>query len=166
MKCPKCGYTSFESNNSCAKCGNELSDFREAYGLAPLVLPARLRASMAAEMAGADDDEENSPAESSNDMFSFDLPNHAEPVAPQPANDPFAYSEPAAPHDPFSELLETTSAAPAQKAAGGAGMEPDSFSWDETPVPQAAGAKPKSASATNVDDDFSSLFGEVDNSNK
>lgn len=39
MKCPKCGYNSFEYLDSCKKCGNDLSTFKEAHGIRPIVIP-------------------------------------------------------------------------------------------------------------------------------
>lgn len=180
MKCPKCGYTSFETSDSCRKCSNDLSAFRQAHGLTAIVLPASLRASMAQSLGGSAAAEQ--PAhETGGDMFSFDLPQHEEPAAPAAPSDPFAFvtqpgaggstfdTPPAAAHDPFAELLETTPAAPKSTAApaaaetSGQGFELNSFSWDETPEPAGAGASAQQAAPKKVDDDFSSLFGDLGN---
>lgn len=181
MKCPKCGYTSFETSDSCRKCSNDLSAFRQAHGLTPIVLPATLRASMAKSLGGSVS-EEQPTHEPSGDMFTFDLPHHEEPTAPATPSDPFAFvTQPAATgagisfdtpaaasHDPFAELLETTpvapksaAAAPAAQEEGGQGFELNSFSWDDTPEPTAAGATPQQATPKKTDDDFSSLFGDL-----
>lgn len=176
MKCPKCGYTSFESNDSCGKCGNDLTDFREAHGLTPIVLPEKLRTVMAAELAEEDDEEGATSQESSNDMFSFELPKHEEATAQAATNDPFDFSSspqpaqpPVASDDPFAALLESNqspaaSAQPKPKPA--AGGEFNSFSWDDTPVPSAPGAGPQSPKPNNPSDDFSSLFGDLDSPKK
>ena len=175
MKCPKCGYNSFEASNNCRRCSNDLSAFRETHGLTPIVLPAALRASMASQL-GSTAVEEHPAHEAGGDMFTFDLPQHDEPSAPAAPSNPFAFAAPAAgnspagpaaAHDPFAELLETTpmaqkSAEPAAAPEGGAqGFELNSFSWDDTPEPPAAGAEAPPAAPKKVDDDFSSLFGDL-----
>jgi hypothetical protein len=43
MKCPKCGYNSFEFLDNCKKCGSGLGSFKESFGLrgiAPSLKPA------------------------------------------------------------------------------------------------------------------------------
>lgn len=182
MKCPKCGYTSFESYDACKKCSADLTEFKQTHGLTAVVLPASVRAQMSAELSGgqlggdAGDD-------TGNDMFSFELPTEqATPAAVQPAsNDPFAFTDaPAAPafsfdspaatpqEDPFAALLETTQQQPAASAAAPAaaqGFELNSFSWDDTPEPGKPGEGPKEA-AKSSDDDFNSLFGDLGGSEK
>ncbi len=37
MKCPKCGYNSFEGIDSCKRCGRDLTEFSHRYGLRPVV---------------------------------------------------------------------------------------------------------------------------------
>lgn len=39
MKCPKCGFNSFEYLDSCKKCGNDLAAFKMSLGLQPVVMP-------------------------------------------------------------------------------------------------------------------------------
>jgi hypothetical protein len=48
MKCPKCGFNSFESLDSCKKCGNNLVNFKQAHGVLALVLPTSAAAETAA----------------------------------------------------------------------------------------------------------------------
>ena len=38
MKCPKCGFNSFEFLDNCKKCGNDLIAFKESHGIRPIVL--------------------------------------------------------------------------------------------------------------------------------
>lgn len=39
MKCPKCGFNSFEYLDSCKKCGNDLAAFKMSLGIQPVVMP-------------------------------------------------------------------------------------------------------------------------------
>jgi uncharacterized RDD family membrane protein YckC len=41
MKCPKCGYTSFDYLDSCKKCHHALGEFKAKYGLRSLLFPNR-----------------------------------------------------------------------------------------------------------------------------
>ncbi len=41
MKCPKCGYNSFDHLESCKKCGKELTEFRSRFNLRSLIFPAK-----------------------------------------------------------------------------------------------------------------------------
>lgn len=38
MKCPKCGYNSFEFLDSCKKCNSDLRSYKESRGIKPLIL--------------------------------------------------------------------------------------------------------------------------------
>ena len=38
MKCPKCGYNSFEFHDSCKKCNHDLTSFKETQGIRPVFL--------------------------------------------------------------------------------------------------------------------------------
>ncbi len=174
MKCPKCGFTGFESNDSCSKCGNDLQDFREAYNLTPLVMPASLRATLAAQYEDGATEEETTSQESGNDMFSFELPHHDTPAAADTAKDPFDFSTPppaapAAPanDDPFAELLEAHKPEPIKQYGpqGGDGNELNNFSWDETPTPSSPGVS-AAGQPQKPGDDFESLFGDLDGGKK
>lgn len=48
MKCPKCGYTSFDYLDSCKKCNNALGEFKTKYGLRSLLFPNRTQQTSAA----------------------------------------------------------------------------------------------------------------------
>lgn len=48
MKCPKCGYTSFDHLDSCKKCGKDLVEFKERYGIRSILFPGAMSASQAA----------------------------------------------------------------------------------------------------------------------
>lgn len=184
MKCPKCGYTSFESYDACKKCSADLIAFKQTHGLTPLVLPNALRVSMAAELLGGQVSDAGAD-ESSNDMFAFELPTEqpgSTAAAAVEPTDPFAFHDapaPAAPafsfdqapvasqEDPFAALLEAapqSATAPPPPAPASQGFELNSFSWDDTPVP--GQAEQSQAAGKTDDDDFNSLFGELDGGDK
>jgi hypothetical protein len=193
MKCPKCGYTSFESNDTCKKCSHDLTAHRETYGLKPVVFQMERRAAMAAAMATETVSAvaPPQPAEQPADMFSFDIPDQkpASPLEEPSKNElfsfddnlaappsPFSFDEVQAPaksipqEDAFANLLEptqlgkstpsaATAAPPSSPLSGDSPGEYDlsSFSWDDIPVEPSSGTTAKKA-----DDDFTSLFGEID----
>ncbi|HEY3307878.1 MAG TPA: hypothetical protein VGJ93_05445 [Desulfuromonadaceae bacterium] len=203
MKCPKCGYNSFEYHDSCKKCSNDLQGYKETFGIKSIVLPAEVRsvmaASLMAEETSAPPQEEE--VQAATDMFSFDLPDdELEPTAADANSDnPFDFGDESAgsegneqqgfgefsfddeqkspqtkaEEDAFESLLESTSmenddsaaasqasAAPAATAGSPGEFDLDNFSWDDTPTAVAADG------ATKTDDDFNSLFGELDDANK
>ena len=41
MKCPKCGFNSFEFLDNCKKCGNNLMAFKRNFGISPIVFAPR-----------------------------------------------------------------------------------------------------------------------------
>ena len=53
MKCPKCGYNSFEYNDTCPKCLNNLTGYKATYGLKAMALPLTARTELARSMAAA-----------------------------------------------------------------------------------------------------------------
>ena len=109
MKCPKCGYNSFVYNDICTKCSNDLASYKEKIGIQAIVLPLHARQSMAeilkttSQSAG----EEAVTADSSSDVFSFDLPDSKQnPVGLN--KDPFDFNDEdfgAKPEVPFSSNL-------------------------------------------------------------
>lgn len=183
MKCPKCNYTSFETNDSCPKCSNSLIDFRQTHGITPLIFSPKVKAEMAASIGGIIEVEPQA-TDNSSDMFSFDIANHAEKTVAEPAA-PFSFQKsqeapggpapafsfdtetPVTPHDPFSELLENATSikqsvtAPKPASTQGQGYELNSFSWDDTPEPAQANSAEPAKPAKQPDDDFSSLFGDM-----
>jgi hypothetical protein len=58
-------------------------------------------------------------------------------------------------------VTQKSAAAPTAQEGSEQGFELNSFSWDDTPEPGAAGEAPKPAAAKKTDDDFSSLFGDL-----
>jgi hypothetical protein len=195
MKCPKCGYNSFEFYDACKRCAQDLTSYKVTYGLKPIVLPQETRIAMAAAMMVAPEPEAvpEQTTESPSDMFSFDLPDEKEaagsktidhddffklsdPPAATPSTGYGAFSfddEPVtnqtkAVDDAFADLLETSQpagnapSAEPKSASGGdttAEYELSSFSWDEPGETLPAGEK-------KPDDDFESLFGDIDSNAK
>jgi uncharacterized RDD family membrane protein YckC len=43
MRCPKCGYTSFDHLESCKKCGKDLAEFKERFGIKSVLFPGQMR---------------------------------------------------------------------------------------------------------------------------
>lgn len=183
MKCPKCGYNSFEIHDACKKCAHDLTSYKDIHGLKPIVLSQEVRTVMADKLMAEMDHGESVAADVPTDMFSFDIPEDSaaagqaaakndpfnfddDPISPASGGDDFSFSaeqktaQAKAEEDAFADLLETT---PQVKEAGtGAGQgasELDNFSWDDTPD-EAPGAAAKPA------DDFNSLFGETDETAK
>lgn len=183
MKCPKCGYTTFETSDSCRKCSHDLTEFKRSFNITPVVLPNAMLSSMAASMGSGPARVQQTSAEPAGDMFSFDLPAETKPAAPAKSADPFSFDDiPAAnkggnspspfsfdappasstAHDPFADLLEQTpsggpaAAKPAAAPAPKQDYELNSFSWDD--AQDAADEKVAKPAAKKSDDDFNSLF--------
>lgn len=127
MKCPKCGYNSFEYHSSCKKCSSDLGSYKMTYSITPIVLPPEARAEKADEfrIASSADEQPAESVETHEDMFSFDLPENAPSATPPPPatpknDDPFNFaddlpqagSKQAKTEDEgFADLLESTSQA-------------------------------------------------------
>lgn len=180
MKCPKCGFNSFEYYDSCKKCAADLIGYKQTHSIAAIVLPQDAKEKLAAEynMQSATDDQANESVETHDDIFSFDLPGDSDTNAA--TDDPFNFDEPSldatpaigakADDDIFADLLESTSqadespfakASPAPVAAKPVAastpgeFDLESFSWDETPADSGA------TGSAAAPDDFDSLFGDM-----
>jgi len=189
MKCPKCGYNSFEFHDSCKKCANDLTGYKDTYGIKPIVFPHEARVSMAGALMAEAALSDHSPveADTTGDMFSFDLPEanttHSssddpfnfddEPVSQAQAGGEFSFDEgqqsaqAKADEAAFADLLESTSqgdkglesTASATVSDSTAESDLNNFSWDDTPADATSSTKP-------AEDDFNSLFGSTDDSVK
>ena len=172
MKCPKCGYNSFEFNDNCPKCLIDLTGYKATHGLKAMALPLTARTEMARSMAIETglDNHPTEDADLSSDFFSFDFDENeqgADQGAGGPVHDPFNISDEPADSSPqakdkenaFAGLLETTpqksaTASAVNSAAANNEFDLKNFSWDDTPDPAGDGkpGKPRG-------DDFGSLFG-------
>ncbi|HIJ80216.1 MAG TPA: hypothetical protein HPP76_00740 [Desulfuromonadales bacterium] len=131
MKCPKCGYNSFESYDVCKKCSGDLSAYKQTYGITPVVLSLAAREKLAEDLRSTSEYAEQSSdvGEPHDDMFAFDLPEEPATEVPR-SSDPFKSDDPfnfdddpmdieqtqtttttvvASDADPFADLLESTS---------------------------------------------------------
>ena len=94
MRCPKCGYTSFDHLDNCKKCGKDLLEFKERYGIRSVLFPGQMNtedpvlaadleaeeadaavvaATGAAAAAVSESPAEESPTASDSDDFGFDF---------------------------------------------------------------------------------------------
>ena len=120
MKCPKCGFNSFEFYDTCKKCSSDLVGFKQTYSIASMVLPLEAKEKLASEYGSADSgfDHVSETTETENDIFSFDLPEDTSSPTSNFSNDPFNLNEPSPDvkdlngpefaNDAFADLLEST----------------------------------------------------------
>lgn len=120
MKCPKCGYNSFEYLNSCKKCNSSLVAFKGTIGLHPDIIPAGAVAATAA-YTGMQQTEAGS---SETDVFHWDVP----PSEPSPSIE-------------TGETDELASMLQGESPPEASGIL-ESFSFDELPVTEASGHEP------------------------
>ena len=104
MKCPKCGYNSFEIHDSCKKCAHDLTGYKDIHGLKSVVLPPETRTIMAEKLRAEQGlDVTAAVVETPADMFSFDIPESD--TTPDAASflkdDPFDFGD-----EPLSTSLE------------------------------------------------------------
>jgi hypothetical protein len=193
MKCPKCGYNSFEIHDTCKKCANDLTSYKDIHGIKSIVLPHETRTIMAEKlMADKIQEVPVAVADVPVDMFSFDSP-ESETTAEAASfikDDPFDFGdEPAAPSlggGDFSFGNEQMSAqAKAEENAFADLLESSSQNKSEAPsTPQPAEATNQFESDLNnfswddtpdtapgeaakpAKDDFDSLFGDTDETAK
>lgn len=191
MKCPKCGYNSFEYHDNCKKCSNDLTLYKATYGLKTIAFPLEVRTSLAEAlvMDKTEADQGAVVAEAAVDMFSFDLPEDetTAPAATAAAVDPFNFDEEPATAPPldFSEFsfdeeqksaqakAEEEAFASLLESAAGSGKATDAAS---SPQPAAAGSAfdfdmesfswddtpaEKTEAGTKPDDPFENVFGDT-----
>ena len=81
MKCPKCGYHSFDHLDSCKKCNHDLVEHKEKFSLRGFFSPGKTAAAAEPEPVIDDNEEEEASADGSVD-FGFDfLDEEGDPVA-------------------------------------------------------------------------------------
>lgn len=187
MKCPKCGFNSFEYYDTCKKCSSDLVAFKQTHSITPMVLPFEVKEMLAAESGAAQSDTEQTivSQETHDDMFSFDLPDDAIPAPVHVNDDPFNFNEPAtdttasassaSDNDAFANLLETTSQSDESPfAAATPSAAPTPVSAPPADVALAPGefdlesfswddtpTTPAAPNKVELADDFDSLFGDT-----
>ncbi|MBL0224189.1 MAG: hypothetical protein IPQ16_00990 [Geobacteraceae bacterium] len=180
MKCPKCGYNSFEIYDTCKKCANDLVSYKNIHGLKSIVLPLETRISMAEKlMAEKGLDEQAAVVDAPVDMFSFDTPENEstqqtdsfikddpfnfvdEPASPSSGGDEFSFNkdqisaQAKAEEEAFADLIESTSQIKSEGPSAQEAQESSDFSWDDTPTIATGEVNPP------PEDDFNSLFGDT-----
>jgi hypothetical protein len=98
MKCPKCGFNSFEYLDSCKKCGNDLAAFKASLGIQPVVMPPGVFLGQAAisEGVGGEDSfipETSAIPASAADEFEFETTSVAPAEASAMVADDAAFGE-------------------------------------------------------------------------
>jgi len=82
MKCPKCGYHSFDYLDNCKKCGQDLSDHKTKFNLSGFFSPNQTEDTPAA--TASPDEMVEAPAGEASD-FGFDFLDEDEPAEAAPA---------------------------------------------------------------------------------
>lgn len=165
MKCPKCGYNSFETLDSCKKCNNDLTGFKQNHGIRAIVLPltAAVAGGTAAGTAAAFTPE-LSPATAPEESFTWEPPPSAEAPALQAGDDIFSdldlgFAEPPKTEpteEAFSFDLEPTAEPEPAPPATESGFA--DFSFDEPPVETTAVAPLAFAPTSTDDESFAGLL--------
>lgn len=121
MKCPKCGFNSFEHYDKCKKCSYDLVGYKQIFNISSLVLPLEAKNKMAAEYQPAEvvTNQVSDTTETHDDIFSFVLPETPDNAPIHHNDDPFSFDEPVpieeqpgstkSEDDGFADLLELTS---------------------------------------------------------
>ena len=181
MKCPKCGFNSFESYDICKKCSGDLASYKQIYSITPLVLPLEEKEKLAAELRLSEvvTEQVSKKTEAHDDIFSFDLPDDSTTLPTQSNIDPFDFIEKNSESestissnsedDIFADLLESSptqnespftgaEATPAKAVQAPPGTDDfglENFSWDDSPATTAVNNN------KDTEDDFDTLFGDT-----
>lgn len=125
MKCPKCGYNSFEYLDQCKKCGHDLAVFKESNGIRSVLVPAVAKGDEVSVVgiSGVQQDAGGAPAD---ETFSWDEPADDTSIADVGATeklDDFSFSEPAAGNEAsLDDLLESSATLQRETNSGGGGQ--------------------------------------------
>lgn len=86
MKCPKCGFTSFDFLEDCKKCGSDLQDHKSKFGLRSLIFPGFQSTEPAPSLVDETAEEFADAAAGTNSSdFGFDFMSDDEPTAEEQA---------------------------------------------------------------------------------
>jgi len=137
MKCPKCGYNSFEFLDICKKCSAEFVSFKKSMGIKPVVF-ASCENSTGAPQQITDDAVAPVSQVADDESFTWDIPAPGDKAQNDKPFDGFNLdfiktdTEPAAPDFSFNEVPSID--IPAETKAVTAGAF-EGFSFDETDEP-------------------------------
>lgn len=133
MKCPKCGFNSFEFLDACKKCGSEFASFKKAHRINPVILrPGDVPAAKENQVAPRDfmsapvQVQAESPAFAADGEFSWEVP--GESATSAPADSLYSGFNLDLPDPPPSETKD---------------MEFTGFSFDTEPSPDNASSQPE-----------------------
>lgn len=186
MKCPKCGFNSFEYYDSCKKCSTDLTGYKQTYSIASVVLPLEAKEKLVTQFKSDESviAQTSENIETHDDIFSFDLPDDLPSTPSQNNDDPFNFDEPATDikqvdssktdEDVFADLLETTSQADESPFATASVVSaatpvvakaeqpstPGEFDLESFSWDEAPSVASSSATPV-IEDDFDSLFGDT-----
>ena len=90
MKCPKCGYNSFDHLESCKKCDTNLTDHKEKFSLRGFFSPGQ----SAAPAPVADSAEDQAPEDDGSVDFGFDFLEEEDGAAETPADENVSIDQP------------------------------------------------------------------------
>ncbi len=167
MKCPKCGYTSFDYLDICKKCSHGLSEFKSKYGLRSLLFPNRQHqrtappgggsAAPAMAVAAVAATAAAAPAPATSDSLDFGHDFMSDGPA-QKTTAPVKAPAPATDHFDFD--ADWNESPPPATAAPVASAKADSFDfdadWSESPpAAPAAPVAPTQADSFDFDADWS-----------
>jgi hypothetical protein len=155
MKCPKCGYNSFDHLDNCKKCNIDLTEHKARFGIKSVLLAEALQDGLSAESLAVTADEPLVAAPALDDLDEdFELPETAEGedfgfdfMGDGEEEEDLAFDE-LFEDVPADEKTEETLPAPNEPRA----RDDADFSFDE--------ADPLDVAATGSDPDFD--FGEAD----
>lgn len=139
MKCPKCGYNSFEYLNSCKKCNTSLVAFKETIGLHAGVMPAGAVAATMAAVTAVSGIPASESGSSDANVFQWDLPSTDSSISPPPiegteplhGQSPLTIDEAIESLPPFSFEEQTTTGDSWTVPAVDSGIEEFSFNLHE-----------------------------------
>ncbi|MEJ2200146.1 MAG: hypothetical protein P8X63_03900, partial [Desulfuromonadaceae bacterium] len=165
MKCPKCGYNSFDYLASCKKCNSDLTAFKDKYKLRSLIFPQQpATADMEAEAPPAGDENLAAPAVAAaaaatdfgydfmneeaateaSPTGSLDLPTLDEEQAAPAEDSAFSWNE----NDQSAEAAELTESAEADSAPESS----SGFDWNEVDSEELAATEEASAEDPAAED--------------
>lgn len=100
MKCPKCGFTSFDFLENCKKCGVDLQGHKTKFGLRSMIFPGFQSAEPAPSLIDeSSEDFADASAETESADFGFDFMTDDEPAFEEPALGDDELADPVAAED-------------------------------------------------------------------
>lgn len=146
MKCPKCGYHSFDYLNSCKKCNNDLAAFKSKHNLRSLIFPRHATSVTSQPESVSTDSEPLSPLTPSVTATATAAATTAEST-----DFGFDFMDEDTSKPTGFGLPELDNALSSESSTDTLPTEDDTFSWDDAPEPVALSPDV----ATESNDEFS-----------